>query len=381
MGESGRGGVAGRRRGRGWRRAAGVAVGIAFVCTAGCSGGGKDEGSGGHDRGDGGSLSDPALVQACDAYEAYLTLNQTFQQAPVPQDFGRLLEPIEDVQPPPRIAPEWEAWVEALESYVASLADPPVSTPELEPDPAIQDMWTQDCAAEGGYDMLPDDGLDREDDPDELPPYESPRDGGELRVAEQGFSSLDDRRGDPEPMVSYGVVVENTSDQVAAGVEVTVGLVDPAGQPITDIVEGEATRTFTIPVLFPHQRFGVGTTSYVERPGVAGLEVGFESGTEWWPADHELIEFPEVTTSDVTTAHEADDTYTVSFTIDSPYPFAWMRTTNQVYAVLRNGAGEIVGGAHDFLSGGVVAAGTSAGRIHSGYPVPEVDDARTEVYV
>jgi hypothetical protein len=161
----------------------------------------------------------------------------------------------------------------------------------------------------------------------------------------------DDR--EPTHDVSVGVVVENTSGQVAADVTVSLRPVDDRGRPVT--IGGDATPELFeahIGAVFPGRRAGVGRTFPVNNEWQGQLDderevadVAIEvSVAEWWPPGHHDLELAPMEARDARISWTPpDDVYpgVVTATIDSAYdePVEFMVDT-----VLRDPAGQIIGG-------------------------------------
>jgi hypothetical protein len=212
-------------------------------------------------------------------------------------------------------------------------------------------------------------------------------DGGVLRVVEQGFSLGADLR---DNRIAFGVVLENTSrDRIAFASGVTVRLVDAVGGAVKQRFGKETEVRHTVYAVFPGQRFGVAAEEWLDRRDVAGLTVTVDPPT-WVPVDQSLQRNPNrpgvvrlgtLSTTDVVGAVVGRD-LTISFTASSGYQEA---IPVGVMAVLRDGAGRIVGGS--VVTGSsdcpLVAPGQSKFQLRDrarGVPAG-ADLARTEVFL
>jgi hypothetical protein len=199
-------------------------------------------------------------------------------------------------------------------------------------------------------------------------------DGGTLRVTEQGVSQIKDRNG--QVMVSFGVIVENTSrNYLANNTKLTVRLTKASGVPVVDRVEHGQYTAF---VTFPQHRTGLGAQVYVGAPGTTRIQVRVGPST-WAPRGNAL--FADIAASDVRTQHTPGST-TFSFALTSAY----RRTVTGRYVnvILRDRSGLLIGGAGLGITRDCAAVppGKSTCSIGTNYPLPAgAVDSRTEVYV
>lgn len=225
----------------------------------------------------------------------------------------------------------------------------------------------------------------------------SPPDGS-LRLVEKGFSIATphpDYESSPQRMAYMGLIVENTSDQIAVSTPITYHYVDSAGDLIpSDYAEVE------IAALGPGQRFAWGDFDRL-RPGPpAELVVDVGEPGQWiapgslsdaerdWelpgadvsPTELELMD--RATVDDVAVRYGGGE-LTVSFTVSSED-----RQELSGYAglILRNRAGQIVMGWPSLVE---LGPGTTA--VEEQIPIfdlepvdrgrlAELDPAQTEVY-
>jgi hypothetical protein len=211
-----------------------------------------------------------------------------------------------------------------------------------------------------------------------VPAAQAP-DGGTVRVVEKGLSSMKDRDG--KEMVSYGIVVENTSkDAVAVKTSATVRIIDAAGKAITDRTARATDVQREIGVVFPGQRVGIGGDTYVDRPGAATLTI--EIGAAMWlPPGNRVIPVAKATAGEVKTEHSGGSA-ALTFTVTSEYDDLLDDPSAQ--AVFRDPSGKIVGGTapHRTAASDQYRPGRSPGRINTTYGTPPgTDDSKTEIYI
>ncbi|TWJ08091.1 hypothetical protein LX16_4311 [Stackebrandtia albiflava] len=221
-----------------------------------------------------------------------------------------------------------------------------------------------------------------EDDPDTGQPVESAPpapadesgDGGVVEVAETGHSLTEDSAGDV--MVTYAVIVENTSADVAIGTNLDIRLLDSAGEPVTDEVTGNDRIASTVNLVMPGERQAVTNTTYIDGDDVASLEVTVD-GSRWLPAGDARAQAVEV--SEVTVAGDGD-TWEIDFRVDSPY--AEELTSVATYAVYRDAGGAVVGGSAPNDSRlFAYPSGTGEGQIEVSSASPDWEPGNTEVYI
>jgi hypothetical protein len=236
--------------------------------------------------------------------------------------------------------------------------------------------------------------------PPETAPQEIPlpasEDGGELRIVESGFSPITDVAD--EPLVTWGLVVENTSEQTAAAVDVSMDIVDDTGESlVTEISEYAKSREISL--IMPGERAGIGDSTYVTGPGVA--DVTFELHDPLWlPVGNELYPVASLTASEIELSREeggrvvpywgedgiagywADEgPLIIHFRVDSEYDYILDGPSAQ--AIFRNADGEVIGGTHPADSDvwATIPPGWSIQRMRVQYgPPAPADLERTEVY-
>lgn len=208
-------------------------------------------------------------------------------------------------------------------------------------------------------------------------------DGGRMRVVEYGFSqSVEEATG--KPVISYGIVFENTSRHHAAqATQVTIRFTDSAGNPTAASLDDRRDVFVTL----PGQRMGIGETTTVDDAGAArmSVEVGpsfwYDEPGEFWLGSR-VVPLAKVTASDVKTERKDTGKVILDFTVHSQYEFTLEHPS--AHAIFRNSAGVILGGTspgrtvepEDYLPG------DSPGRISN--PLGSsagTDNSRTEVYI
>jgi hypothetical protein len=220
-----------------------------------------------------------------------------------------------------------------------------------------------------------------------------------VRVAETGFSATPDPEGvadGPEGIadniLSYGVVVENTSDYVAHNVSVDVRLLDAGGNTI-DEISGEPitdpSLSQVLTRLLPGEHIGVGSTTPHFGAEVTDVRVELEPDL-WSSVVDDVWAHQPITTSEVATQRGRDGS-TLTFTVDAAYTIEMLRGRLRVEshysAIFRDGDGAVVGGASCCTEPGgpdvtvELPPGRSQAALHLDDGTPAVaDDARTEIY-
>ena len=181
-----------------------------------------------------------------------------------------------------------------------------------------------------------------------------------LAVVDSGFSTYEGFDG---PAGSYGLILENRSDQPINHLAVQVVVYDT-----TDTVVG--TYDHTVAVVGPGARFGLGAEISDPLPnGIGRLDIRTE-GREGEP-----IPSGAFTVADVSTSSDEFGVYT-TFVVSSSYAVEFELTS--AYAVYRDAAGRIVGGASGLIDL-IPPRGRANGEVTAFAVVPNV--ARGEVYV
>lgn len=181
-----------------------------------------------------------------------------------------------------------------------------------------------------------------------------------LAVVESGFSAY---QGFDGPAGSYGLVLENTTGQPITFFAVRVVVYDT-----NDTVVG--TYHHDVAVVNPGTRLGLGAEIGDPLPhGIGRIDVRAEKG-EGGPAPRGTF-----TVAGVSTSSDEFGVYT-TFVVSSSYDTELQLA--HAYAVYRDPAGRIVGGANGLIDR-VPPRGRVAGEVTAFDVVPNV--ARAEVYV
>jgi hypothetical protein len=189
-----------------------------------------------------------------------------------------------------------------------------------------------------------------------------------VAVVESGFSNFMGGFDQDERSVAYGYIVENSGDEVATDITISISAYDATGNAV-------ASDSHTIHVLRPGEKMGLGDEFFgdtfaadVDRIDVQVSEPS-GLGSEAVPADGTLTAEGITTTADdysVTTKFTAKSTYAEQL----DYPSA--------YAIYRNAEGNIIGGSTgtvDFIP----ANGSVAAEVRSWEAIPNI--ATTEIYL
>jgi hypothetical protein len=192
------------------------------------------------------------------------------------------------------------------------------------------------------------------------------RDRQPVEITEMGFSAGQDVSGTPEgaSRVSWGAIVENTSDRAANGVDLRATYHDADGT--------TEDRLYTVDLL-PGQRLGVGEDLVaLDLNGpIVDVEFTVDRVESWRPRDADAA----IAADDVWVGYSPDGELTVAFVARSPNDSAVESISAR--AVFRNADGEIVGG-----SSGIT--GLQPGQPAQAWMVMpvEIPDASTvEVYI
>jgi hypothetical protein len=195
----------------------------------------------------------------------------------------------------------------------------------------------------------------------------TPAGDGEVVAVEQGLTSFEDPLLEAETY-SWGVIVENRSDQVATSTNIIVGFLNDEDR-VVDSTE------VLIQTLLPGQRFGIGDAPYEEAPGVVALDVRVEPPDEWRDPEG----YAEIETGEVNISYDSYEHPTVAFDAQNPYD---QRIENVIaYCILRNTAGDIVGGSSTSDVPYLPENGSISASIDVFAAVPDVDESKTEIYV
>jgi hypothetical protein len=197
--------------------------------------------------------------------------------------------------------------------------------------------------------------------------------------------------------VSFGIVLTNTSDQVLIQIPLTYRFLDAAGQvvpePSTLFSDADPTSDDgMIDTLRPGEKFGFGGMTYRDRPGAERIEVVVGPPDKVLTEQEFIVTYTPLgaselqLTADLVTIEDIELSYgrqnepVVSYTAVSHYDRAF---SPMAYAVFRNSAGQVIGGADGSFSDIIVANGSTRGEISLDDPieVPGIDPATVAVYL
>ncbi|MEU3269327.1 hypothetical protein ABZ639_00690 [Saccharomonospora sp. NPDC006951] len=216
-----------------------------------------------------------------------------------------------------------------------------------------------------------------EPSPPRVESFDEPPDGGELKLVDSGLS-IYEVEGLPDAL-SYGVVVENTSDAyVAEFPAVSVAVLDGNGEVVA--AGDELALRHDLTVVMPGERIGMGDAFNVGNLGLdpASVELDVTIGdARWRPVEdsgHAAVVAGAVTVGDV------DDSW-VELTFEVTSRYSGVLASAQAYAIFRDSEGVIVGGAPP-MGGQRLSPGKSEGTLEVRDRLPETaDETKTEVYV
>jgi hypothetical protein len=213
-----------------------------------------------------------------------------------------------------------------------------------------------------------------------IPSTKAPKapDSGVVKVAEVGFSQYKHKGRN---MVSYGIILENTSPTYAA-LETTLvpKVVDASGQVIPDIVGVKPERT--VRTILPGKRaaLGVMIDSDLPTPSKITVEIG---PSQWAPPVNDTWVYKALTASNIKVSRPSGDIEEyVNFTVTSEYEKSLDHLGAN--AIFRSADGTVVGGSPGYRSDDLAApSGQSQHRIALDVDTipPTTDDAKTEVYL
>lgn len=229
-----------------------------------------------------------------------------------------------------------------------------------------------------------------------LPPFDKPSDNGKVDIVEQGYDTIKDVAGDDQ--VSWGAMVSNTSDEMAATVKLELEILDSDGESLNKD-SGDYALDPVVAEVLPGEKTGTGNVVYVDGPDVDKVKLRVKS-VEWWPKNNQQHEFADIKVSKLdtewvnkgeSTPYWGDDemgSYVdergdlkISFRADSD--FKQLLTEPGAATIFRNDDGDIVGGAPadnmDFSA--QLPPGWSEQFITVKYgPPPDTDESSIEVY-
>jgi len=181
-----------------------------------------------------------------------------------------------------------------------------------------------------------------------------------LEVVDSGFSTYEGFDG---PTGSYGLILENTSDQPITYLTVQVVVYDT-----NDTVV--ASYHHDVAVVNPGARLGLGAEVSDPLPnGIGRLDIRTEEG------GGDPVSDGAFTVADVSTSSDEFGIYT-TFVVSSSYDVEF--ELSYAYAVYRDAAGKIIGGANGLIDL-IPPRGRATGEVTAFAVVPNV--ARADVYI
>ena len=200
------------------------------------------------------------------------------------------------------------------------------------------------------------------DEPDE------PSGSAEVAVVDSGFSNFMAGYDQDEKTASYGFIIENTGDDTATDISISVSAFDANGTAL-------ASASHTIYVLRPGQKMGVGDEFFGENfaTDVDSIDIQVSEPSDYGSED--VPDEGELTAEGITTS--ADD-YGVTTTFTAKSTFGEQVDSPYAYAIYRDANGKIIGGSYDILDF-IAANGSTAAEVRSFETIPNI--ASTEVYI
>jgi hypothetical protein len=209
-----------------------------------------------------------------------------------------------------------------------------------------------------------------------------------IEVVERGFSTIP--RADGTLRDGYGAVFRNTGDQVSTPAIVDFVLYKAAGSVV------QRGAPWLLPPLLPGQEFGIGEVGFprtAHRGDAASVDVSLDASTDDARRLRGVLREGVLDVSSAEFESGGPDggipqeAAVVNLTVASS--FAESLEGVEAWAILRNEAGDIVGGDVTFLDevpadGEAVADGATAdadGEVYEGFVTPFEDVADVDVYV
>ena len=189
-----------------------------------------------------------------------------------------------------------------------------------------------------------------------------------VEVVETGFSNFMGGYDQDERAVTYGFIVENTGDELATDISISISAYDASGTAL-------ASDSKTIYVLRPGEKIGIGDEFYGETfsTEVDSIDVQVSE-----PSNYSLEDVPEEGTLAAEGITTTADDYSVTTKFTAKSTYGEQLDYPSAYAIYRNTAGDIIGGSSgsiDFIT----ANGSTAGEVRSWDVIPDI--ATTEVYL
>ncbi|MGH3663913.1 MAG: hypothetical protein ACRDTQ_18910 [Micromonosporaceae bacterium] len=255
-----------------------------------------------------------------------------------------------------------------------------------------------------GYRLVADDGQDpmppaTRTVPPDTTKYQvaegSPGDNGKVRLVEKGYSPIRDSGDDN--LVSYGAVLENTSQKRAAVVTVSLEILDAQGKSLVGKIS-EYALTRESALILPGKRTGISDCVYILSPDVASVEFTVTE-VRWLNVDPQHRYSAELSAKLLKTGWQKgrghtlhwdeegisavpdSDSLILKYEVDSGY--TTLLTNPDMSAIFRDAKGAIVGGTIrsnvDVYSEFPPGASRHVLRVKYG-PPEGIDLKRTELY-
>lgn len=191
--------------------------------------------------------------------------------------------------------------------------------------------------------------------------------------------------------VTYGIVVENTTDQVLHDLPITFRFVDAQGAMVperaTIFSKTDPRPTRELVDLWPGQRYGFGGFRYTEHPGATHVQVVVGPPDEWEPEAAYTLNFPAAVRPGGLTADGVRVDYgighqpIVHFTLRSGADRVLRPLTT--WAILRDAKGHIIGAAEGDFSEREIRPGEAVSYtdvVPGAIEVPGIDPAKVETF-
>ncbi len=189
-----------------------------------------------------------------------------------------------------------------------------------------------------------------------------------VAVVDSGFSNFMGGYDQDEKSVAYGFIVENSGDEVATDIQISVSAFGADGAAL-------ASDSQTIYVLRPGEKIGIGDEFYgtTFTADVSQLDVQVSE-----PSDYGSSEVPDEGTLSAEGITTTADDFSISTTFTATSTYAQQIDSPYAYAIYRDAGGAIIGGSTGYLDF-IAANGSTAGDVSSWDLIPNV--ASTEIYL
>ena len=212
------------------------------------------------------------------------------------------------------------------------------------------------------------DGPDPTTDTTEGPDDPEPSGDNAVVVVDEGFQPFMGGYDQDERTASYGFILENTSDEVATDISISVSAFDASGTAL-------ASASHNIYVLRPGERMGIGDEFYGENFATDVDDVQIQVSE---PSEYGLDDVPDDGTVTAEGINTTSDEYGLATTFTARSTYGEQLDSPQAYAIYRDAAGKIIGGSTGYVDF-IAANGSTAGEVTSWDLIPNV--ASTEVYI